>query len=344
MMQKSKTTRTCRFPASLVLQNPFLYIHSPMVAFHDIKEAREVLRSVIHTTPLLSSSSLNRESGNTIYLKAENLQRIGSFKIRGAYNKIHSLEPEERRRGVVAHSSGNHAQGVALAARLLGVNATIVMPKSAPSIKVAATKSYGAEIVFCEDSTDERERVAKELQERHGFIPVPPFDDDRIIAGQGTLVFEVADQLSRLDYLVVPVGGGGLISGCAIAAKELFPGIKVIGVETQAANDAYQSFRQKKIVKIDPPKTIADGMRTQSVGQRNFEIMMKYVDDIVTVTDEQVIATMRFLLERMKVVAEPTGAVAPAAIYQNVLGLSGKIVCAVISGGNVDPAFLKSIL
>jgi threonine dehydratase len=315
-----------------------------MVTFVEIKEAREVLRSVVHATPLLSSSSLNKQSGNTIVFKAENLQRVGSFKIRGAYNKIRSLTRPEQGRGVVAHSSGNHAQGVALAARLLGVKATIVMPKSAPPIKIKATESYGADVVFCEDSTDERERVARELQDRYGYIPVPPFDDDRIIAGQGTLVAEVADQLSQLDYLIVPVGGGGLISGCAIAAKELFPGIKVIGVETVTANDAYQSFRQKKIVKIDPPTTIADGMRTQSVGQRNFEIMMKYVDDVVTVADEQVIETMRFLLERMKIVAEPTGAVAPAVLTHNTLGLSGKVACAVISGGNVDPAFLKSIL
>lgn len=315
-----------------------------MITFSDIQAAFNVVEPVVHKTPLLTSRLLNEQTGNSVYLKAENLQRIGAFKIRGAYYKIASLRAEERKRGIVAHSSGNHAQGVALAAKLLGVKATIVMPKGSPPNKVAATKSYGAEVIFSEDSSDDRERVANRLQDRYGYVPVPPFDDDRIIAGQGTVTIEIAQDLVSLDYLFVPIGGGGLIAGNAIAAKHLFPSIKVIGVETEAANDCYQSFRQKKIVRIDPPKTIADGMRTQSVGQRNFEIILKYVDDVITVSDEQVIETMRFLLERMKVVVEPTGAVAPAAIYHNVLGLSNKILCAIISGGNVDPAFLKNIL
>lgn len=315
-----------------------------MITFDDIDEAYHVLMPVVHKTPLLSSRTFNTHSGNEVVLKAENLQRIGAFKIRGAYNKIFSLISQERSRGVVAHSSGNHAQGVALAAKLLGVKATVVMPKSAPSIKVAATKAYGADIVFCEDSSDDRERVAKQLEEEHGYIPVPPFDDDKIIAGQGTATIEIAQDVQELDYLFVPVGGGGLIAGNAIAAKQLFQGIKVIGVETEAANDCYQTFRKKEIVRIAPPKTIADGMRTQSIGVRNFEAIMKYVDDVITVTDEQVIEMMKFLLQRMKIVVEPTGAVAPAAAYHNVLGLSGKKVCAIISGGNIEPAMLKSIL
>lgn len=315
-----------------------------MIAFPDIEAAYNVVQPVVHKTPLLSSTMLNARTGNVVYLKAENFQRIGAFKIRGAYNKISSLSAEERARGIVAHSSGNHAQGVALAARLLNVKATVVMPKGSPPNKVEATQSYGADVIFCEDSSDDRERVAHQLQDQHGYIPVPPFDDDKIIAGQGTVSLEIAQDLKQLDYLFVPVGGGGLIGGNAIAAKHLFPKVKVIGVETEAANDCYQSFRRKKIIRIEPPKTIADGMRTQSVGKRNFEIILKYVDDVVTVSDEQVIETMRFLLERMKVVVEPTGAVAPAAIYHNILGLSGKTVCAIISGGNVDPAFLKKIL
>lgn len=315
-----------------------------MIAFPDIEAAYNVVQPVVHKTPLLSSTMLNARIGNVVYLKAENFQRVGAFKIRGAYNKISSLSAEERARGIVAHSSGNHAQGVALAARLLKVKATVVMPKGSPPNKVEATQSYGADVIFCEDSSDDRERVAHQLQDQHGYIPVPPFDDDKIIAGQGTVSLEIAQDLKQLDYLFVPVGGGGLIGGNAIAAKHLFPKVKMIGVETEAANDCYQSFRRKKIIRIDPPKTIADGMRTQSVGKRNFEIILKYVDDVVTVSDEQVIETMRFLLERMKVVVEPTGAVAPAAIYHNILGLSGKTVCAIISGGNVDPAFLKKIL
>ncbi len=315
-----------------------------MVTFSDITRAYDVIEPVVHRTPLLSSRTMNELTGNNVLFKAENLQRIGAFKIRGAYNKIHSLSEVERKRGVVAHSSGNHAQGVAPAGRLLGVKTTIVMPKNAPLIKVAATKSYGAEVVFCEDSSDERERVTSELQRQNGYVPVPPYDDDHIIAGQGTLVLEIAQEVEQLDYLFVPVGGGGLIAGCAVAAKHLFPRIKVVGVETEAANDCYQSFRQKKIVRIAPPKTIADGMRTQSIGERNFEIIMKFVDDVVTVTDEQVVETMKFFLQRMKIVVEPTGAVAPAAVHFNVLGLTSKTICAVISGGNVDPALLKRIL
>jgi len=315
-----------------------------MIGFHDIELAYEVVRRVVHKTPLLTSQQFNQHAGNDVFLKAENLQRIGAFKIRGAYNKIYSLTAEECRRGVVAHSSGNHAQGVALAAKLLGTRAVVVMPKSSPPNKVAGTKAYGAEIIFCEDSSDDRERVAKQLQEQHNYVPVPPFDDDRIIAGQGTVTIEIAKDIQELDYLFVPVGGGGLIAGNAVAAKQLFPGIRVIGVETEPANDCYQSFRKKEIVRISPPKTIADGMRTQAVGKRNFEIILKYVDDVITVTDEQVIEMMRFFLERMKIVVEPTGAVAPAAVFHNILRLTEKRVCAIISGGNVDMALLKTWL
>ena len=315
-----------------------------MISFSDIEDAYHVVRPVVHNTPLLSSRTLNLRVGNDVCFKAENLQRIGAFKIRGAYNKIASLSVEERARGVVAHSSGNHAQGVALAAKILGTKAVVVMPKSSPPNKVAGTQAYGAEVVFCEDSSDDRERVARELQERHAYVPVPPFDDDKIIAGQGTATIEIAQAIRELDYLFVPVGGGGLIGGNAIAAKSLFPHVKVIGVETEPANDCYQSFRKKEIVRISPPNTIADGMRTQAVGKRNFEIILKYVDDVITVTDAQVIEMMKFFLERMKIVVEPTGAVAPAAVFHNVLGLSGRKICAIISGGNVDPALLKKIL
>lgn len=315
-----------------------------MITFSDIETAYKVVQGVVYKTPLLGSGMLNRRVGCEVLFKAENLQRIGAFKIRGAYNKIASLSAEQRQKGIVAHSSGNHAQGVALAAKLLGTKAVVVMPKSSPPNKVAGTKEYGAEVVLCEDSSDDRERVAKELQAKHDYIPVPPFDDDKIIAGQGTATIEIAQDVRDLEYLFVPIGGGGLIGGNAIAAKTLFPHIKVIGVETEPANDCYQSFRKKEIVRINPPDTIADGMRTQAVGKRNFEIILQYVDDVITVTDAQVIEMMRFFLERMKIVVEPTGAVAPAAVFHNVLGLSGKKICAIISGGNVDPAFLRKIL
>jgi threonine dehydratase len=315
-----------------------------MVAIQDIEAAYARLKSVIHKTPLLSSRTFDIWTGNEVLFKAENFQRVGAFKIRGAYNKISLLSKEERTRGVVTHSSGNHAQGVALAAQLLGVKAVVVMPKIAPQIKVDATRGYGAEIVFCEDSSEDRERVARQLVQQHGYTLVPPFDDEQIIAGAGTAMLEVAQEVKSLDYFFCPIGGGGLISGNAIAAKHFFPSIKVVGVETEPANDCYQTFRQKRIVRIDPPNTIADGMRTQSIGQRNFEIIMKYVDDVITVTDEQVIETMKFFLERMKIVVEPTGAVASAAMYYNVLNLKQKKVCTMISGGNVAPDLLKRIL
>ncbi len=314
-----------------------------MITYSDIENAYRRIQPAIHKTPLLTSKTFNSQCGNDVYLKCENFQRIGAFKIRGAYNKIARLTTEERKKGIVAHSSGNHAQGVALAASMLNVRSTVVMPKNSLPNKVNAARSYGAEVVFSEDSSDDRERVAKRLETEFGFIPVPPFDDDDIIAGQGTISVEIAQELDELDYLFVPVGGGGIIAGNAIAAKQHFPKIKIIGVETEPANDCYRSFRKKEIIRIDPPVTIADGMRTQAVGKRNFEIILKYVDDIITVTDVQVMEMMRFVMERMKIIVEPTGAVAPAAVFHNILGITGKTVCAIVSGGNLDPAFLRKL-
>lgn len=315
-----------------------------MIQFSDIQQAYRRLKPVVHHTPLLRSRTFDGIAGNTVFCKAENLQRIGAFKIRGAYNAIASLSDDERRRGIVAHSSGNHAQGVALAAQMLNVKATVVMPKTSIRGKVDAARSYGAELVFCEDSSEDRERVARSLEAEHGYVLVPPFDDDRIIAGQGTAVIEIAEDVEHLEYLFVPIGGGGLIAGCAVAAKHYFPSIRVIGVETLPANDAQQSFQAKTIVRIPPPITIADGMRTQALGKRTFEVIMRYVDDIVTVTDEQVLVMMRFFLERMKTLAEPTGAVAPAAVFHNVLKISGRRVGALISGGNADPALVARMI
>ena len=315
-----------------------------MVTFQDIEAAYNRLKPIVHKTPLLTSRSFNEKCGNQVFFKAENLQRVGAFKIRGAYNKISTLSAEQRARGVVTHSSGNHAQGVALAARLLGVRAVVVMPKIAPAIKVEATRGYGATVVLCEDSSEDRERVARELVQKHGYTLVPPFDDEQIIAGAGTSMVEIAQDVASLDYFFCPIGGGGLISGNAIAAKHLFPSVKVIGVETEPANDCYQTFRQKQIVRIEPPNTIADGMRTQSIGLHNFEVIMKYVDDVITVTDEQVIETMKFFLQRMKIVVEPTGAVAPAAVFHNVLNTQQKKICAMISGGNASPELLSRVL
>jgi threonine ammonia-lyase medium form len=315
-----------------------------VVTFSDIEAAAEVLRPVAHRTPLLSSRTFNNLTGNEVWFKAENLQRIGAFKFRGAYNKIHSLTDAERAKGVIAHSSGNHAQGVALAAKLHGIRAVVVMPHNSVALKVAATKGYGAEVVPCGDSTDDRERATAELIARHGYTLIHPYNDEKIIAGQGTAGAEILHDLREPDYLFVPVGGGGLIAGCAVAAKTLCPSVKVIGVETEGADDACRSFRSGKIVRIPKAVTIADGMRTLSVGTLNFEIMKKYVDDVISIPDSAIFPMMKFFNERMKVVVEPTGAVAPAALMTGALNIRGKRVAAVISGGNVDPGTLKKSL
>jgi threo-3-hydroxy-L-aspartate ammonia-lyase len=312
-----------------------------MISFIDIESAYSVLKNVIHKTPLLSSKTFDGMVGVQTYFKAENFQRIGAFKIRGAYNKIFALSQEERKAGVIAHSSGNHAQGVALACKLLGIKSVVVMPSDSVKSKVEAAKSYGAEVVFTGNTTDDREKTTTELIDKYGYTLVPPYDDDKIIAGQGTVGLEIMQEIKDLDYLFVPVGGGGLISGCAVAIKNISPKTKVIGVETEGANDCYQSFKEKRIVKLASVNTIADGMRTLSVGKHNFEIIMKYVDDVITVTDEDAVDMIKFFFGRMKIVVEPTGAVAPAAIMKNVLGLKDKKVCAVISGGNVDTKLFK---
>jgi threonine dehydratase len=315
-----------------------------MLTFSDIESAYQTLKPVVHKTPLLSSRRFNEITGNEACFKAENFQRIGAFKFRGAYNKIHSLTQEQRSRGVIAHSSGNHAQGVALASKLFNIKATIVMPHGSVKSKVEATQGYGAEVVFCGTSIDDRERMTDELIQKFGYTLIHPYNDERLIAGQGTAALEISFDTKDLDYLFVPIGGGGLISGCAIAAKNLFPKVKVIGVETEGADDCYRSFRQKKIVRIENVQTIADGMRTNSVGPVNFEIIRKYVDDVITIPDDDIIPMMRYFFERMKIVVEPTGAVAPAAMMKNSLKLSGKKLCAMISGGNVDPELFKKVL
>ncbi len=315
-----------------------------MITFSDIQNAYNRIKPIVHLTPILTSSTFDNLTGLNVYFKAENFQKIGAFKIRGAYNKISSLNDEQKKAGIIAHSSGNHAQGVAFSCKILGLKSVIVMPENSLQNKVDAVKSYGAEIIFCGDTTDDRENKTLELIEKYGYTFVPPYDDDFIIAGQGTTALEILNELKDLDYLFIPVGGGGLISGCSVVVKHLSPKTKVIGVETAGANDCYQSFKIKKLVKLKSTNTIADGMRTLSVGKRNFEIIMKYVDDVVTVSDNNVIEMMKFFLERMKIVVEPTGAVASAAIMQNVLSLKNKKVCAIISGGNVDLKLLSNWL
>lgn len=315
-----------------------------MISFSEIEAAYRTLQPVVHKTPLLTSRTFNELTGNEVWFKAENLQRIGAFKFRGAFNKISSLSPAERTRGVIAHSSGNHAQGVALASKLFGIRAVVVMPGDSVPAKVEATRGYGAEVVFCGSSTDDREKTTGELIARFGYTLIHPYNDEKLIAGQGTVGLEIFSERDDIDVLYVPIGGGGLISGCAVAARHFAPAVKIIGVETEGADDCARSFRSGTIVKLESVHTIADGMRTLSVGPLNFDIIRSFVDDVITISDDDIFPMMRFFYERMKIVVEPTGAVAPAAAMRNSAGFRGKKICAVISGGNVDPAVFAGML
>ncbi len=307
-----------------------------MITFEDILSAYRTLLPVVHHTPIATSRAMNKISGNELFFKCENFQLVGAFKIRGAYNKISSLTPDQLHQGVVAFSSGNHAQGVALASKLLGTHATIVMPTNSPKLKLEGTRSYGAEIVLYDYMKENREVIGKRIAEEEGKTLVPPFNDDHIIAGQGTIGIEIFDKLKDLEYAFFPVGGGGLISGNAIALKHLIPGIKIIGVETETANDVYLSFRKGSIVSIEPTKTIADGMRTLAPGPKTFEIIKEKVDDVILVSDNEVIDAMALIYSRMKIIVEPTAAVPLAAVLKNELNLKNRKIGIILSGGNVD--------
>jgi threonine ammonia-lyase medium form len=320
-------------------------VSTTIVTFLDIQSAAGRLVGHAHHTPVVTSRTFDQIAGCQVFFKCENLQRGGAFKFRGAYNTLSQLTPEQRQRGVVAFSSGNHAQGLALAAKVLGIPATVVMPSDAPQIKVEATRGYGADIIFYDRLTGDREAIARQLASEHGLTVVPPFDHPHIIAGQGTAALELFQDVPDLDALITPVGGGGLISGCATAAKAMRPGVRVVGVETEPANDAWQSLRTGQRVTIPVPDTIADGIRTTSLGDITFEIMRRLVDEIVLVTDADVIEAMRFMLLRMKLLAEPTGAVSVAALMAHKVGsIAGRRVGVIVSGGNADPAMLSKIL
>jgi threonine dehydratase len=311
------------------------------VTYADVEAAAARLEGVAHRTPVATSSSFDTLAGCEAYFKCENLQRMGAFKFRGAYNALAQLEGEQRRRGVVAFSSGNHAQAVALAGRLLGIPTTIVMPADAPAVKVAATRGYGAEVALYDRAKGEsREQIAERIAREKGAAVVPPFDHAHVIAGQGTAAKELIEDVGPLDYLFVCCGGAGLLSGCAIAASHLSPGIKVVGVEPAAGDDAARSFRTRQLVQIDVPQTIADGARTQSLGALTFPLVLRHVHDIITVTDEELVAAMRFLWERMKLVVEPTGALATAGVLKGAIDVRDRRVGIILSGGNVD---LKAI-
>ncbi|HSP15918.1 MAG TPA: threonine/serine dehydratase [Thermoanaerobaculia bacterium] len=306
-----------------------------IASLDQIREAALRIRPHIHRTPLLPSRSLSERAGVEIRIKCENLQRAGSFKIRGAMNALLQIAPEQRKRGVVAFSSGNHAQGVALAAKTLGIPATIVMPENSVRTKVEATKAYGAEVVQGGVTAATRDTVAREIAERKGAAVIPPFDDDRIIAGQGTVGLEIVEEWPDVASIIVPLGGGGLLSGVAMASTSIKSQIDVYGVEPAAGNDGEQSFHSGRIVSIEPPNTIADGARTLAIGQRNFTIIRERVKNVVSVDDAVLLETVKFAMYRTKLVIEPTGALGLAALFSGKIKPKGP-VAVVISGGNLD--------
>ncbi len=303
----------------------------------DVVAAAGRLRGIVTRTPVVTSRTLNARVGAEVFLKCESFQRAGAFKFRGAYHAISRLTPGQRARGVLTYSSGNHAQAVALSGRLLGVATTIVMPSDAPRVKLEATRDYGGEIVMYDRQRDDREAIGSTLAALRGLTVVPPYDHPDVIVGQGTTALELLADCPALDVLLVCCGGGGLLSGCALAAQVLQPGCRVIGVEPATADDAARSFRTGTLHRVDNPETIADGARTPSLGELTFPLVRRYVHDIVTVTDAALLRAMRFLWERTKLVVEPTGALGVAAALERVLPLDGLRVGVIISGGNVDP-------
>jgi threonine dehydratase len=315
------------------------------LSIDDVEAAARRLRDRIHHTPTITCQSFDDVSGYKVFFKCENLQRAGSFKIRGALNKVLSLSSAERLRGVVAYSSGNHAQGVALAAQLVGTTAVVCMPEDAPSLKIDATRGYGADVVFYDRMRDDREAVAKKIAEDKNRILIPPFDDYHIMAGQGTAALELFHDVGTLDALITPVGGGGLMAGCSTAARAIAPSISVIGVEPDTGNDVFLSLERGERVSIPPPPTLADGVRTTSPGELTFPILRQNVDRIALVSDDEIKTAVRFLALRARVVVEPTGAVAAAAVLSGKIGLEpGSTVGVVLSGGNIDPELLASLL
>jgi threonine dehydratase len=305
-----------------------------------IREAAERIRPLVHRTPVITSRTFDEAAGRQVFFKCENFQRAGAFKMRGATNKIRSLSAPERARGVVAFSSGNHAQAVALASRDAGVRAVIVMPTDAPRTKLAATRGYGAEVVTFDRQREDREEIARRLSEREGLVVVPPFDDYHIIAGQGTCALELLEDVPDLDALLTPCGGGGLFAGASTAAKALRPEVRCFPVESELSDDTRQSFRKGERVTIPPPATVADGMRTQTPGALTFPVLQQNAENVLLVSEDEIVEALRFLLFRLKLLVEPTGAVAVAAALFGKLPPDVRRVGVVLSGGNVDPEAL----
>ena len=309
-----------------------------MTDFRDIDLAAERLLGVALRTPVLTSRTADARSGAQLFFKCENFQRMGAFKFRGAYNAIARFTDAQRAAGVLTYSSGNHAQAIALSASLVGIKSVIIMPHDAPALKMQATKEYGGEVILYDRNKEDREEIGRRLARERGMTLIPPYDHPDVIAGQGTAAKELIEDAGQLDLLLVCLGGGGLLAGSALAASALSPSCKVIGVEPEAGNDGQQSLRAGGIVHIDVPDTIADGARTTHLGEHNFNVIERHVDDIVTVSDAQLVETMKFFAERMKMVVEPTGCLAAAAALNGIVDVRGKRVGILVSGGNVDLA------
>ncbi len=315
-----------------------------MVDLQDVRAAAERIRGVANRTPVMTSTTIDRMVGANVFFKCESFQKAGAFKFRGAFNTVSQLSEDEKARGVIAHSSGNHAGALALACSMLGVKAAIVMPRNSPPVKIAATRGYGAEIVFCENTVESRAEVAGQLIKKHGYTLVHPYNDERIVAGAGTAALELIEDVGELDHIYAPVGGGGLVSGTAITTKSLNPQTRVIAAEPEKADDAYRSFRDGRIYPSVHPDTIADGLRTQ-LGEVTFRIIREHVDEIVTVAEDEIVNAMRILWERMKIVVEPSGAVSFAGVLKMKAALESSRVGVIISGGNIElDRFFKSLL
>ncbi|HDL8088313.1 TPA: threo-3-hydroxy-L-aspartate ammonia-lyase [Yersinia enterocolitica] len=314
------------------------------ICYDDIVQAHQRITGVALKTPVLTSSTANGQTGAQLFFKCENFQHMGAFKFRGAYNALVKLSPQQQAKGVIAFSSGNHAQAIALSARKLGIRAVIVMPKDSPAVKIAATHSYDGEVVLYDRYLEDREAISNKLAQEQGLTLIPPYDYPDVMAGQGTAAKELFEEVGELDVLLVPLGGGGLLSGCATVAKALYPNCQVIGVEPAAGNDGQQSFRSGKIVKIETPVTIADGAQTAALGHYTFPVIRERVDNILTATDDQLISAMKFFISRMKIVVEPTGCLGAAVAFSGELDLRGKRVGVIISGGNVDLARLAHFI
>jgi threonine dehydratase len=314
------------------------------ISFDDVLNAAKRIDGIAHKTPTLTSTTADALTGASLFFKAENLQRMGAFKFRGGYNSLAQFTPDQKKGGVIAFSSGNHAQAIALSAKLLGMRAVIIMPQDAPAIKVAATRGYGADVVLYDRYTQDREEIGNRMAAEQGLTLIPPYDHPHVMAGQGTATLELIEEIGAPDILLVPLGGGGLLSGAAVVARKLAPRCRIVGVEPEAGNDAQRSLAEGRIVHIDTPRTIADGAQTQHLGNHTFPVLKELVDEVVTVSDAELVEAMKFFAGRMKMLVEPTGCLGAAAAFSGRVPVAGKKVGVILSGGNVDLARFAELI